>query len=414
MQNKKDYLLVFGSATISFAIAVLCFLSPLIDGNNYVLCGLVILIGTINNLFRYLFISNKKANLILDILNLNHGLGASVILLLMILTPNDFVSSLLMLFILLGIELLNKEFISIYFLIKKNKKLMYGELILLTIIFHLLMDAILIALKTETNGIPILIIGIVINVFVTIYITGRPIIDIVDLYIEESTKFKDKIVYIFRTLNKYKVFFYLGLSFTLGLAISTLIAGFKVDESLRSSYWSLFIFYFSILILRIVAFVVHTKNEKKYVDNQIELKRKDYKLLLIICITLIILGDAFGGALSLIVKKNAESTTLLWWYLAIILPFAIIRLIISINTRKEARRNDNPYLYVTSTIGFIATIYSFIGVIATSYSIIKSDWIVLLVVLLIIGSAVLQTIILITQLVKSINGVRKNKEIKEN
>lgn len=414
MQNKKDYLLVFGSTTISFVVAVLCFLSPLIDGNNYVLCGLVILIGAIINLFRYLFINNKKASLILDILNLNHGLGASVILLLMILTPNDLVSSLLMLFILLGIELLNKGFISIYFLIKKNKKLMYGELILLTIIIHLLMDAILIALKTETNGIPILIIGIVINVFVTIYITGRPIIDIVDLYIEENTKFKDKIVYIFRTLNKYKVFFYLGLSFTLGLAISTLIAGFKVDESLRSSYWSLFIFYFSILILRIVAFVVHTKNEKKYVDNQIELKRKDYKLLLIICITLIILGDAFGGALSLIVKKNAESTTLLWWYLAIILPFAIIRLIISINTRKEARRNDNPYLYVTSTIGFIATIYSFIGVIATSYSIIKSDWIVLLVVLLIIGSAVLQTIILITQLVKSINGVRKNKEIKEN
>ena len=414
MQNKKDYLLVFGSTTISFVVAVLCFLSPLIDGNNYVLCGLVILIGAIINLFRYLFINNKKASLILDILNLNHGLGASVILLLMILTPNDLVSSLLMLFILLGIELLNKGFISIYFLIKKNKKLMYGELILLTIIIHLLMDAILIVLKTETNGIPILIIGIVINVFVTIYITGRPIIDIVDLYIEENTKFKDKIVYIFRTLNKYKVFFYLGLSFTLGLAISTLIAGFKVDESLRSSYWSLFIFYFSILILRIVAFVVHTKNEKKYVDNQIELKRKDYKLLLIICITLIILGDAFGGALSLIVKKNAESTTLLWWYLAIILPFAIIRLIISINTRKEARRNDNPYLYVTSTIGFIATIYSCIGVIATSYSIIKSDWIVLLVVLLIIGSAVLQTIILITQLVKSINGVRKNKEIKEN
>ena len=414
MQNKKDYLLVFGSTTISFVVAVLCFLSPLIDGNNYVLCGLVILIGAIINLFRYLFINNKKASLILDILNLNHGLGASVILLLMILTPNDLVSSLLMLFILLGIELLNKGFISIYFLIKKNKKLMYGELILLTIIIHLLMDAILIVLKTETNGIPILIIGIVINVFVTIYITGRPIIDIVDLYIEENTKFKDKIVYIFRTLNKYKVFFYLGLSFTLGLAISTLIAGFKADESLKSSYWSLFIFYFSILILRIVAFVVHTKNEKKYVDNQIELKRKDYKLLLIICITLIILGDAFGGALSLIVKKNAESTTLLWWYLAIILPFAIIRLIISINTRKEARRNDNPYLYVTSTIGFIATIYSFIGVIATSYSIIKSDWIVLLVVLLIIGSAVLQTIILITQLVKSINGVRKNKEIKEN
>ena len=414
MQNKKDYLLVFGSATISFVVTVLCFLSPLIDGNNYVLCGLVILIGAIINLFRYLFINNKKASLILDILNLNHGLGASVILLLMILTPNDFVSSLLMLFILLGIELLNKGFISIYFLIKKNKKLMYGELILLTIIFHLLMDAILIALKTETNGIPILIIGIVINVFVTIYITGRPIIDIVDLYIEENTKFKDKIVYIFRTLNKYKVFFYLGLSFTLGLAISTLIAGFKADESLRSSYWSLFIFYSSILILRVVAFVVHTKNEKKYVDNQIELKRKDYKLLLIICIALITLADAFGGALSLIVKKNAESTTPLWWYLAIILPFAIIRLITSINARRKAKKNDNPYLYVTSTIGFIATIYSFIGVIATSYSIIKSDWIVLLVVLLIIGSAVLQTIILITQLVKSINGVRKNKENKEN
>ena len=413
MQNKKDYFLGFGSTTISFAVAVLCFLSPLIDGNNYFLCGIVLIISVLINLFKYIFFNNRKAEITLNVINLFHTLGASAVLLIMLLTPNSFNSSLLLLFIVLGIEVLNKGLISIYWLVKKNRKMMWAELILLGIAFHLLVDAILIASKSETNVVAVLIIGIVINVLVTTFITGRPILDIVDLFIDEKTKFKDKIVYIVRTLNKYHVFFYIGLLFTFGLSISALVAGFKVDESLRNSYWNLFIFYFAVALIRLIVFFVHRKNAKECIDNQVELRRRDYKSLLIVCITLLLLGDAFGGALALIVQNKSNSSTPLWWYLAIILPFAILRLITSINSRRNAKKNDDPYLHITSTIGFITTIYSFIGVTATSYAIIKSDWIALLVVLLIVGAAVLQTIILITQLVKSINGMRSNKQIEK-
>ena len=406
MQNKKDYLFGFGSAAISFVIAVLCFFSPLIDGNNYFLCGVVLIISVLINLFKYIFFGKRKAEITLNVINLIHTLGASVVLLIMLLTPNSFNSSLLLLFIILGIEIINKGLVSVYWLIKKNRKMLWAELILLCIAFHLLIDAILIASKTETNVVAILIIGIVINVLVTTFITGRPILDIVDLFIDAKTSFKDKIAYIVRTLNKYHVFFYLGLLFTFGLSISALIAGFKVDESLRNNYWNLFVFYFAIALIRLIVFFVHRKNERRYIDNPAELKRKDYKLLLVICIVLLLLGDTFGGALALIIQSKSNASTPLWWYLAIILPFAIIRLVTSINSRINAKKNDNPYLYITSTIGFIATIYSFIGVVATSYAIIKSNWIILLVILLIIAGAILQTIILITQFVKSIKGMR--------
>ena len=414
MQNKKDYLFGVGSTTISFVVAVLCFLSPLIDGNNYFLCGVVLIISVLINLFKYISFNNRKTEIILNVINLFHTLGASAILLIMLLTPNSFNSSLLLLLIILGIEVLNKGLISIYWLVKKNRKMMWAELILLGIAFHLLVDAILIASKSETNVVAVLIIGIVINVLVTTFIAVRPILDIVDLFIDEKTKFKDKIVYIVRTLNKYHVFFYIGLLFTFGLSISALIAGIKADESLRNSYWNLFIFYFAVALIRLIVFFVHRKNENQCIDNPIELRRRDYKSLLIVCIVLLLLGDAFGGALALIIQNKSTSSTPLWWYLAIILPFAIIRLVTSINARRKAKKSDDPYLYTTSTIGFITTIYSFIGVIATSYAIIKSDWIALLVVLLIIVAAVLQTIILITQLIKSINGMKNNKVIKEN
>lgn len=406
MQNKKDYLFGFGSTTISFALAVLCFLSPLIDGNNYFLCGVVLIISVLINLFKYIFFGKRKAEITLNVINLVHTLGASVILLIMLLTPNSFNSSLLLLFIILGIEIINKGLVSVYWLIKKNRKMLWAELILLCIAFHILIDAILIASKTETNIVAILIIGIVINVFITIFITGRPILDIVDLFIDEKTKFKDKIAFIVKSLNKYNVFFYIGLLFTFGLSISALIAGFKVDESLRNNYWNLFVFYFAIALIRLIVFFIHRKNERRYIDNPAELKRRDYKTLLIICVVLLLLGDSFGGALALIVQNKSNASTPLWWYLAIILPFAIIRLVTSINSRINAKKNNDPYLYTTSTIGFIATIYSFIGVVATSYAIVKSDWIILLVILLIVVGAVLQTIILITQFVKSIKGMR--------
>ena len=406
MQNKKDCFLGFSSTAISFVVAVLCFLSPLIDGNNYFLFGIVLIISVLINLFKYIFFNNRKTEIVLNVINLFHTLGASAILLIMLLTPNSFSSSLLLLFIVLGIEVLNKGLISIYWLAKKNRKMMWAELILLCIAFHLLIDAILIASKAETNVVAILILGIVINVIVTIFITGRPILDIVDLFIDEKTNFKDKIAYIVRTLNKYHVFFYIGLLFTFGLSISALIAGIKADESLRNNYWNLFVFYFAIALIRLIVFFVHRKNERRYIDNPAELKRKDYKLLLVICIVLLLLGDTFGGALALIIQSKSNASTPLWWYLAIILPFAIIRLVTSINSRINAKKNDNPYLYITSTIGFIATIYSFIGVVATSYAIIKSNWIILLVILLIIAGAILQTIILITQFVKSIKGMR--------
>ena len=414
MQNKKDYLFGIGSTNISFAVAVLCFLSPLINGNSYFMCGIVLIISVFINLFKYIFFNNRKAEIVLNVINLFHTFGASAMLLIMLLTPNSFNSSLLLLFIILGIEVLNKGLISIYWLFKKNRKMMWAELILLCIAFHLLVDAILISSKSETNVVAVLIIGIVINVLVTTFITGRPILDIVDLFIDKKTKFKDKIVYIVRTLNKYHVFFYIGLFFTFGLSISALVVGFKVDESLKDSYWNLFIFYFAVALIRLIVFFAHRKNEKQYVDNPTELRRRDYKSLLIVCIALLLLGDAFGGALALIIQNKSNSSTPLWWYLAIILPFAIMRLITSINSRRKAKKNDDPYLYTTSTIGFITTIYSFIGAIATSYAIIKSDWIALLVVLLILGATILQTIILITQLVKSINGIKNNKVIKEN
>ena len=414
MQNKKDYLFGIGSTTISFIVAVLCFLSPLIDGNNYFMCGIVLIISVFINLFKYIFFNNRKAEITLNIINPFHTFGASAMLLIMLLTPNSFNSSLLLLFIILGIEVLNKGLISIYWLFKKNRKMMWAELILLCIAFHLLVDAILIASKSETNVVAILIIGIFINVLVTTFITGRPILDIVDLFIDEKTKFKDKIAYIIKTLNKHHVFFYIGLLFTFGLSISALIVGIKADESLRNSYWNLFIFYFAVALIRLIVFFIHRKNEKQCIDNQIELRRRDYKSLLIVCIALLLLGDSFSGALALIIQNKSNSSTPLWWYLAIILPFAIMRLITSINSRRKAKKNDDPYLYTTSTIGFITTIYSFIGAIATSYAIIKSDWIALLVVLLILGATILQTIILITQLVKSINGMKNNKVIKEN
>ena len=414
MQNKKDYLFGIGSTTISCAVAVLCFLSPLIDGNNYFLFGIVLIISVFINLFKYIFFNNRKAEITLNIINLFHTFGASAILLIMLLAPNSFNSTLLLLFIILGIEVINKGLISINWLIKKNRKMMWAELILLCIVFHLLVDAILIASKPETNVVAVLIIGIVINVLVTTFITGRPILDIVDLFIDEKTKFKDKIVYIVRTLNKYHVFFYIGLLFTFGLSISALVVGFKVDESLKNSYWNLFVFYFAVALIRLIVFFAHRKNEKQCVDNPTELRRRDYKSLLIVCIALLLLGDSFSGALALIIQNKSNSSTPLWWYLAIILPFAIMRLITSINSRRKAKKNNDPYLYITSTIGFITTIYSFIGVIATSYAIIKSDWIALLVVLLILGATILQTIILITQLVKSINGMKNNKVIKEN
>ena len=414
MQNKKDYLFGIGSTTISFIVAVLCFLSPLIDGNNYFMCGIVLIISVFINLFKYIFFNNRKAEITLNIINPFHTFGASAMLLIMLLTPNSFNSSLLLLFIILGIEVLNKGLISIYWLFKKNRKMMWAELILLCIAFHLLVDAILIASKSETNVVAILIIGIFINVLVTTFITGRPILDIVDLFIDEKTKFKDKIAYIIKTLNKHHVFFYIGLLFTFGLSISALIVGIKADESLRNSYWNLFIFYFAVALIRLIVFFIHRKNEKQCIDNQIELRRRDYKSLLIVCIALLLLGDSFSGALALIIQNKSNLSTPLWWYLAIILPFAIMRLITSINSRRKAKKNDDPYLYTTSTIGFITTIYSFIGAIATSYAIIKSDWIALLVVLLILGATILQTIILITQLVKSINGMKNNKVIKEN
>ena len=76
MQNKKDYLFGVGSTTISFVVAVLCFLSPLIDGNNYFLCGVVLIISVLINLFKYISFNNRKTEIILNVINLFHTLGA--------------------------------------------------------------------------------------------------------------------------------------------------------------------------------------------------------------------------------------------------------------------------------------------------------------------------------------------------
>lgn len=179
------------STCISFACGTLLFF-PFVNGwNNYYMFGVATVICGIRTLFKFVFSNREKTQVSLHLFDLVHGLVASIILLVVFLTPKNNDNNILAITIIVGIEFINRILLTIYWYKQKSNKMLRVETVCLALIIHMLTNVLLLTLKNDTNQVFIIIIGVIINLCVLVFVVERPTMDLLKIYKDKKRTSSD-------------------------------------------------------------------------------------------------------------------------------------------------------------------------------------------------------------------------------
>ena len=177
-----EWLIMSITSLISFACGTLLFF-PFVNGwNNYYMFGVATVICAVRTLLKFIFLGHEKSLVYLHLFDLIHGLVASIILLVVFLSPKNDQSNIAALYIIISVELINRLLLTIYWYFKHSQTMLRVETVCLALIIHMFTNVLLISLKNDSNSVFIIIIGILINVTVLAFVVERPTIDLYRLY----------------------------------------------------------------------------------------------------------------------------------------------------------------------------------------------------------------------------------------
>ena len=172
-------------------------------------------------------------------------------------------------------------------------------------------------------------------------------------------------------------------------------------------------FYLLIFVIRLMTFF-WSRSLKKKSDTPLSLSKGRNALLLVSSAILLASGDTLTGALVNMSIHKYTSSLPIWFFVAFMFPFAVMNFVIAIIGKKASKTKDDAALEASSDQSLLISIYSFFAGATYFLKYISDENIVgFIFVVFLFSILVIQTVILITSLVKGIIGCSGRRKIQK-
>ena len=203
------------------------------------------------------------------------------------------------------------------------------------------------------------IISIVINAVMTIFAALLALSTAVRAETRETLSTGGKIKHTIKWFNNNEVGMFIGLMFTLYLAVLALI---NMKQSFF--YILMFVYYIGTATIRIINYLWHRAIKKKCGDNQIRDNRLSSWILLFDAFAYLIFSNVLVVAAIFMMIQKANAGTNVYLFLFFSVPMAIMRLVTTFKSIKANRKGNNTYKLGLSLGGLVALFFTILEIVA--------------------------------------------------
>ena len=206
------------------------------------------------------------------------------------------------------------------------------------------------------------IVSILVNALMTVFAALLALSTEIRASTKEVLTTGGKIKHTIKWFSDNEVGMFIGLMFTLYLAVLALI-------NLKQSFWYIlmFIYYIGTATIRVINYAWHKRIQKKCGDNQIRDNRLSSWILLFDAFAYLIFSNVLvvAAIFMMIQKANAGSNVYLFLFFTI--PMAIMRLVTTGKSIKNNRRANNTYRLGVSLSGLVTLFFTFLEIAAIAF-----------------------------------------------
>lgn len=253
-----------------------------------------------------------------------------------------------------------------------------------------------------------ILIKVIVNAISTFAVAYFALAFVVVSFSKQILNFKEKIKAVANFFVKYEIGFIFSETFALITCIVCIVNFNKGDY-----FKYLAGFYLLIFVIRLMTFF-WSRSLKKKSDTPLSLSKGRNALLLVSSAILLASGDTLTGALVNMSIHKYTSSLPIWFFVAFMFPFAVMNFVIAIIGKKASKTKDDAALEASSDQSLLISIYSFFAGATYFLKYISDENIVgFIFVIFLFSILVIQTVILITSLVKGIIGCSGRRKIQK-
>ena len=168
-----------------------------------------------------------------------------------------------------------------------------------------------------------------------------------------------KIKHTIRWFNENEVGMFIGMMFTLYLAVLALI---NMKQSFF--YILMFVYYMGTVTIRIINYLWHKWIQKRCGDNQMKDNRWSSWILLFDAFAYLAFSNVLVVAAIFMMIQKANAGTNIYLFLFFSIPMAIMRLVTTFKSIKANRRGNNTYKLGLSLGGLVALFFTILEIVA--------------------------------------------------
>ena len=208
--------------------------------------------------------------------------------------------------------------------------------------------------------------------------------------------------------NEISLFF--GLIFTTYLAIAALI-------NMKNSFFYIFIFifYFVFALIRLNNWHWHKKIVTNNPGQPERVNHFTSKIMIFDALVIFLVGSAFAVGAILMMLDKFKTETNIYYFLIILLPFTLMRVIMTIVSFRNGKKANDVYFDIKNYLSLISLGFSLLGVIAIAcYSLPYAARLAIIIISAILAMLLLQILVLI-MLFRGFKGliVHKRRRVKK-
>ena len=253
------------------------------------------------------------------------------------------------------------------------------------------------------------IVSILVNAVMTIFAALLALSTAIRAKTRETLSTGGKIKHTIKWFNENEVSMFIGLMFTLYLAVLALI---NMKQSFF--YILMFVYYMGTATIRVINYVWHKRIQKKCDDNQIRENRLSSWILLFDAFAYLLFSNVLvvAAIFMMIQKANAGSNIYLFLFLTI--PMAIMRFITANKSIRANRRANNTYRLGVALGGLVSVFFTILEVFAIIFHSFPIVW--MRYVMIILPIAVVKIAVIVVAIIFVIHWFRSiilNNRIRE-
>lgn len=232
------------------------------------------------------------------------------------------------------------------------------------------------------------IVSILVNAIMTIFAALLALSTEIRAKTKEVLTTGGKIKHTIKWFSDNEVSMFIGLVFTLYLAVLALI-------NLKQSFWYIlmFVYYMGTATIRVINYLWHKRIQKKCGDNQIRDNRLSSWILLFDAFAYLIFSNVIvvAAIFMMIQKSNAGSNVYLFLFLTV--PMAIMRFITANKSIRNNRRANNTYRLGVSLAGLVSFFFTYLEISAIVFHSFPIVWVRFVLIIVAIAAVKIAVII---------------------